>query len=153
VLPAEFYEKAHMPGAKDACVYEVDFLDQVRKLVPDKDTPIVLYGSGPRNLASATASEKLLNAGYLHVYDYRGGIENWLAAGFPVEGNREEDKPGDTPEGSHTIDTEQSEIQWIGRNLTGSHTGTLKLRSGTIEVENGHVVHDDITVVLKIITR
>ena len=57
VLPAEFYDEAHLPGAKDACVYEVTFLDQVRKLAPDKDTTIVLYGSGPQNLASATAAE------------------------------------------------------------------------------------------------
>ena len=45
VLPTEFYEEAHLPAAKDACVYEVNFLDQVRKLAPDKDTTIVLYGS------------------------------------------------------------------------------------------------------------
>jgi rhodanese-related sulfurtransferase/polyisoprenoid-binding protein YceI len=146
VLPAEFYEEAHLPGAKVACVYEVNFLDQVRTLAPDKDSPIVLYDSGPQNLASATAAEKLLNAGYLHVYDYRGGIEDWLAAGFSVEGNRQEEKGGRPREGSHTIDTEQSEIQWIGRNLTGSHTGTLKLLSGTIEVENGRVTRGSFTI-------
>jgi len=139
VLPAEFYEEVHLPGAKDACVYEINFLDQVRKFAPDKDTPIVLYGSGPQNLASATAAEKLLNAGYLHVYDYRGGIEDWLAAGYSVEGNRREEKDEDLREGSHPIDTEQSEIRWTGRNLNGTHTGTLKLLNGTIEVENGRV--------------
>src|SRR5260370_34642934 len=26
VLPAEFYEEVHLPGAKDACVYEINFL-------------------------------------------------------------------------------------------------------------------------------
>ena len=139
VLPRECYEEAHLPGAKDACVYEVNFLDQVRKLAPEKDTTIVLYGSGPQNLASATAAEKLLNAGYLHVYDYRGGIEDWLAAGYSLEGNRREEKHEDPREGSYTIDTEQSEIQWTGRNLNGTHTGTLKLLSGTIEVESSRV--------------
>ncbi len=137
VLPAEFYDEAHLPGAKDACVYEVTFLDQVRKLAPDKDTPIVLYGSGPQNLASATAAEKLQHAGYRNVYDYRGGLEDWLDAGFSVEGNGREEKCEDPREGGYAIDTEQSEIRWTGRNLTGSHTGTLKLLSGTIEVENG----------------
>jgi rhodanese-related sulfurtransferase/polyisoprenoid-binding protein YceI len=137
VLPAEFYDEAHLPGAKDACVYEVTFLDQVRKLAPDKDTPIVLYGSGPQNLASATAAEKLLHAGYRNVYDYRGGLEDWLDAGFSVEGNGRKEKCEDPREGGYAIDTEQSEIRWTGRNLTGSHTGTLKLLSGTIEVENG----------------
>lgn len=63
---------------------------------------------------------ELLNAGYLHVYDYRGGIEDWLAAGYSVEGNRREEKHEDPREGSYTIDTEQSEIQWTGRNLNFS---------------------------------
>ena len=57
VLPSEFYEEAHLPGAKDACVYEVNFLDQLRNLAPDKDAPIVLYGSGAQNLASAPTNE------------------------------------------------------------------------------------------------
>jgi polyisoprenoid-binding protein YceI/rhodanese-related sulfurtransferase len=140
VLPAEFYEEAHLPGAKQACVFEVNFLEQVRALAPDKGTPIVFYGSGSQNLASATAAEKLLNAGYLHVYDYRAGIEDWLAAGYSVEGNRREQKQEEEPrEGSYLVDTGQSEIQWTGRNLNGTHTGTLKLLSGTIEVESGRV--------------
>jgi rhodanese-related sulfurtransferase len=64
VLPAEFYEEVHLPGAKDACVYEINFLDQVRKFAPDKDTPIVLYGSGPQNLASASFTRNWANISF-----------------------------------------------------------------------------------------
>ncbi len=152
VLPAEFYEEVHLPGAVNDCVYNVTFLDQMRELVPDKDTPIILYGSGPKNLASTTAAEKLLTAGYLQVYDYRGGIEDWRDAGFSVEGNRREEKQKELREGSHAIDTLQSEIRWTGRNLTGSHTGTLKLLQGTIEVKNGRAIRGVFTIDMQSIT-
>jgi rhodanese-related sulfurtransferase len=85
VLLPESFGEAHLPGAKNACVYEVTFLDDVAKLAPDKSTPVVLYGSSSRNLASATAAEKLIRAGYKDVRDYRGGVEDWEAAGWELE--------------------------------------------------------------------
>jgi rhodanese-related sulfurtransferase len=63
VLPEEEYEAAHLPGAKNACVFNVSFLDDVTKLALDRSRPLVLYGSSSRDLASATAVEKLLAAG------------------------------------------------------------------------------------------
>ena len=86
VLPEEEFKAGHLPGAKNACVYDITFLDDVKRLAPNRATPLVLYGSSARNLASTTAAEKLTAAGYTHVADYRGGIEDWRAAGKPVEG-------------------------------------------------------------------
>jgi hypothetical protein len=62
-----------------------------------------------------------------------------------VNGCRREKHEGPR-EGNHTIDTKQSEIQWIGRNLTGWHAATLKLLSGAIEVENGNVARGAFTI-------
>jgi polyisoprenoid-binding protein YceI len=146
VLPAEYYEDAHLPGAKNACVYEVTFLDQVGQLAADKECVIVVYGSGPRNLASATAAEKLLHAGYRNVFHYRGGLEDWMAAGFGVEGNRRAKDDEKRLDGSYTIDCEQSRVEWTGRNLTGSHTGTIKLLNGTIAVANDRATHGAFTI-------
>lgn len=146
VLPAEYYEDAHLPGAKNACVYDVTFLEQVGQLAADKERAIVVYGSGPRNLASATAAEKLLHAGYGNVFDYRGGLEDWMAAGFGVEGNRRAKGEEERLDGDYIIDCEKSRVEWTGRNLTGSHTGTIKLLNGAMSVAHGRATHGAFTI-------
>src|SRR5580658_4169822 len=82
VMPSEVYQAAHLPEAKNCCVYEVTFLDQVAAVAP-RGT-IVVYGSSGYSLASVTAQEKLTRAGYADVLNYRGGIEDWEAGGLPV---------------------------------------------------------------------
>jgi polyisoprenoid-binding protein YceI/rhodanese-related sulfurtransferase len=146
VLPEEEFERMHLPGAKNACVYNVTFLEDVGKLMPDRGRAIVLYGSSNRNLASATAAEKLVGVGYTDVADYRGGLADWRAAGQPVEGDSSKAPPEARPrEGKHRIDLDKSRIEWTGRNLTGAHMGTLKLSAGEIEIENGQPVRGEFT--------
>jgi rhodanese-related sulfurtransferase len=144
VLPEAEFKAAHLPGALNACVFDMTFLDDVKKLVPDPATPLVLYGSSARNLASQTAAEKLAAAGYAHLANYRGGLEDWREAGHAVEGD------GATPvpkpqDGTHQIDVEQSKVGWTGRNLTGAHSGTIKLRGGSIKIESGKPVSGSFT--------
>src|SRR2546428_10650912 len=62
VLPEEDFRRAHIPSARNACVYNVTFLDDVQALAPDRSRALVLYASSARNLASATAAEKLIVA-------------------------------------------------------------------------------------------
>jgi len=141
VLPEEEFVGTHLPGAKNACVYNVSFLNDVQKLAPQRATAIVVHGSSARNLASADAAAKLLAAGYTRVLDFRGGLEEWRAAGLPIE-----DDPSRAPrenlpaDGLHAIDLEKSRVEWNGRSLTGAHSGTLKLRRGEVEVRGGHPV-------------
>ena len=87
VLPPEAFAERHLPTARNACVYEVDFLDQIAKLGIRHDDLIVVYGSGPDSLESATAAEKLDRAGYSQVFDYRGGHAEWEKAGGLYEGS------------------------------------------------------------------
>ena len=87
VLPDEEYGAAHLPGAKNACVFKVTFLDDLTRLAENRSTSLVVYGASSGDLASATAAEKLLAAGYTRVADYRGGLADWRAAGQPVDGN------------------------------------------------------------------
>ena len=55
----EYFQTSHLPKAQNACVYEVDFLNQVDSLAfPDSTTkrsrhsvPIVVYGSSTKSLA------------------------------------------------------------------------------------------------------
>jgi polyisoprenoid-binding protein YceI len=138
VLSAEEFKSAHLPGARNACVFDMTFLDDVKKLAPDLVTPLILYSSSVRNLASHTAAEKLAAAGYTHLADYRGGLENWRAAGHAVEGYADAVVPeSKTRDGTHQIDLDKSKVEWTGRNLIGAHSGTLKLREGNIQIENG----------------
>ena len=142
VLPAEYFEYRHLPGAKNCCVYEVTFLDQVAAIAPDKETHIVVYGLQPHYLASDTACEKLSRAGYTRVRDFRGGLAQWEAAGLPLE--QQGGSPPSAPAlriGRHTVDPAKSRVQWTGRNINGSHTGSLAIKSGSIEVAGSDLDH------------
>jgi rhodanese-related sulfurtransferase len=144
VLPEEEYEAAHLPGAKNACVFNVSFLDDVKKLVSDQSKPLVLYGASVHDLASATAAEKLVAAGYTQVSDYRGGLEDWRTAGHPIEKNPGFPQRNITPlDGTHRINVEKSKIEWTGRNLANAHSGTIRLSAGQIEILDGHPVRGE----------
>lgn len=133
VEPEEYYRAVHLPGAKNCCVYEVNFLKQVAIAAPDKGGLVVVYGSSDHSLASSTAQEKLGKAGYTNVSDYRGGLEDWECAGLAVErGPKPEEVK--TREGRHEIDTAKSRVVWTGRNINGAHCGTIGLKSGWLEV-------------------
>lgn len=38
---------------------------------------------------------------------------------------------------TYTVNTEKSSIFWTGKKVTGEHTGTLAIKSGSVMVENG----------------
>jgi rhodanese-related sulfurtransferase len=55
----------------------------VEKLVPDPDTPVILYcGGGYR---SALAADNLQKMGYTNVRSMAGGFTGWKEAGLPTE--------------------------------------------------------------------
>src|SRR5689334_16990677 len=87
VLPPEVFAACRIPGSVNACVYEMAFLDQVRALVPNASTPVVVYGAAEGWLDAVTAAEKLLSAGYSQVQVFEGGFPAWKAAGLPLEGD------------------------------------------------------------------
>lgn len=35
------------------------------------------------------------------------------------------------------VDVNKSKVEWTGKKLTGSHTGTINIKEGTLEVDNG----------------
>jgi len=145
VRTAEYYKAAHLPGAKNCCVYEVSFLEQVAAAVPEKGAQIVVYGSSMCSLASPTAAEKLERAGYANVLDFRAGLEDWECARLPLERGAEEPRKEQPREGRHEIDTEKSRVVWTGRNINGAHTGTIRLKSGWLEVAAGMAAKGEMT--------
>lgn len=140
VMLPEHYQAHHIPGALNACVYEIVFMDTVRRLVPNPDTPIIVYDTSSRSQASACAVQKLTAGGYRNVCALSGGLEAWFAAGRPLEpaGAALQADPG-IQERSYRIDTGKSQVVWTGRNLNGRHTGTLALSGGEIAIAQGHL--------------
>jgi rhodanese-related sulfurtransferase len=139
-LPAEHFAKKHLPGATNACVYQVTFLDDVRAIGADKVSAIVLYGSSSHSLDAVTAAEKLHRDGYRQVFVLEGGIAAWQAAGIPVEGDaaaRDLSSATQLPslDGDYQLDTGASVVGWSGRNQNNKHFGTLLLKSGHLLVQ------------------
>lgn len=135
VLPAEYYEQSHIRGSLNACVYDVNFLRQVEGLVPEKHKTIVLYGIGATSKATEVALKKLTAAGYENVFVYLGGILDWKRARYPIDGTRTDNLlPPQLVNKVYTIDPAGSVLQWIGRNITGAHYGTINFLSGSIPI-------------------
>jgi polyisoprenoid-binding protein YceI/rhodanese-related sulfurtransferase len=141
-LPGEQFSKRHLPGANNACLFEVTFPDQVKEIVPGKERQIVLYGSSDKSMDAITAAEKLARLGYKKIHALRGGISAWHAAGYPLEG--EDAKAVEIPEdqlqiedGIYRVSRNESYIEWTGRNPNKKHYGTVKLSSGEITVKEG----------------
>jgi rhodanese-related sulfurtransferase len=138
------YDAVHIEGAKHACVFEVNFLEQVAAIVPEHDSQIVVYGSSGKTMDAITAADKLVRAGYVHVAILEGGLRAWRTAGLPLSGEKagraDEPAPGIVlPEGTHPVDTENSIIEWAGRNPNSKHHGTVGLSTGEIVVKDGRI--------------
>jgi polyisoprenoid-binding protein YceI len=144
VLTPEEYACCHLPGAGNACVYEMVFLDRVAELVADRATPLVVYDATGTTLAAASAREKLLAAGYRDVRVLAGGLAGWAAAGLPLEGGKLPDEPrlGD---GTYRLDPKQSVLEWTGRNLNNRHYGRIAFIAGELVVQSGALVHGAVT--------
>lgn len=141
-LTNDHYRKVHLPGAKNGCVFEVTFLDQMRDISSDETTEIVLYGASARSMDTLMAAEKLKRVGYGQIHILKGGIDAWRSAGLPLEGEAP-DAPDDPEtqlmlaDGAYTVDTEQSLVEWAGRNPNTKHFGTIGISNGEIIVKAG----------------
>jgi rhodanese-related sulfurtransferase/polyisoprenoid-binding protein YceI len=136
-LPPEQYERRHLPEALNLCVFEVVFMEEIRNLVPDRGHPIVVYGDCWETFEAAAAAEKLVRDGYRNVFTLEGGICGWRDAGFELEGSAVDSPLASSDQfridrSAYTLDPDRCRVRWIGRNANGAHTGTLRIRSGSI---------------------
>ena len=149
VLPEDSFGEVHIARARNACVYRIDFLDRCGEIIGDLRTPLVVYGLSAASMASSTAAEKLARAGYVEVYDFKGGLGEWTAAGLPVEAGDGKTSPESREVslgGTFAVDTEPSRVHWSGRNFGSEHTGTLRLSGGQMRIENGQLVSGEFTI-------
>ena len=82
-LPMSYFDQAHLPGAVNLTEDQVDA--QASLVLPDKDATIVTYCSNETCGNSQAVARRLENLGYSAVRKYREGIQDWVAAGNPVE--------------------------------------------------------------------
>jgi rhodanese-related sulfurtransferase len=140
LLPPEHFASRHIPGAQNACVFQVSFLDDLATAAPGKQAPIVVYGASQRCQDTTMALEKLDRAGYANISFLTGGLEAWCGAGYDLEGKATDQKadPQTTvtlPDGSYTVDAEASEVEWTGRNSNIRHVGTVDIAKGVFDIK------------------
>jgi rhodanese-related sulfurtransferase len=75
------FELAHIPGSIQLFAPE-----QAGQLLA-VDDDIVVYCSDRSCSASRVVAQKLIDAGYVNVRHYPGGLAEWHAAGYPLEGS------------------------------------------------------------------
>jgi rhodanese-related sulfurtransferase len=75
------HNKEKIPSSQNIDFLSPTFLEDINNL--DKNKPVLLYcGMGGR---SAKCAQKLLDAGFIKIYDLEGGISKWKHDGFAVE--------------------------------------------------------------------
>lgn len=75
------YQMSHIPGSLN-----INNLEQARELL-DPDDDIVVYCSDSNCLASQAAYHYLTRNGFKRVRRFSGGLAEWQASGFPLEGD------------------------------------------------------------------
>jgi rhodanese-related sulfurtransferase/polyisoprenoid-binding protein YceI len=143
ILSGDSYEREHLPGAVNFCVYETAFVSKIKEAFPDKGTHLAICGYCSSSKESDIALEKLRDAGYKNVTVVEGGLKGWIDEGGKTVGHRSGTGISD---GRQVVDEEGSFIRWTGRNLFNFHTGDLKLKGGTVEWREGRLVSAEATI-------
>jgi len=137
VLPKEHYQHSHIKGSINICVYEVSFLDEVKKLNLDTTSQIVLYGENENDLDARAASSKLYDAGFENVYVLEGGLGAYGHL-YDLEGDGKEPNPDQLlslKDRTYTL-VDKSTLDWTGENANGKHFGKITLKSGVLEMKD-----------------
>ncbi|GAA2056868.1 rhodanese-like domain-containing protein [Catenulispora yoronensis] len=82
-LAGSYWEKQHLPGAIP--LHADDVAARSGEVLPDRGALIVTYCSNPACQNSQDVATRLEGLGYTNVRKYREGIEDWAAAGLPLE--------------------------------------------------------------------
>jgi polyisoprenoid-binding protein YceI len=143
-LTEDHFRKVRLPGAVNACVYEMVFPDHISGITADPHADIVVYGAGGESRDAMTAAEKLHRMGYSQVSLFAGGLAEWRSAGFPLEGEAPDaEDPAESAfhfsGGIYRADPAASTVEWSGRNANGKHFGTVGLSRGEVTVSGGRV--------------
>jgi len=125
----EAFQKQHLQGAENCCVYEVAFTEKMSAMIPDKTRAIVVYGLDEQHRGAEYAFEKLKTAGYSRIAVLKGGLSS-------VHANLIESSINAVPgPGAYELNIDKSKLRWFGRNLMNGHEGTVSLSEGALEID------------------
>ncbi len=82
------FRVAHIPGS-----LHYNTVEDANEAL-DLDDEIVVYCTDPACVASQFAYQWLVEAGYTNVRRYEGGLSDWAAAGYTLEGESGTDADG-----------------------------------------------------------
>jgi mannose-6-phosphate isomerase-like protein (cupin superfamily) len=82
-LPPAPFGQRHLPGAINVVAEDSD--EHVRSALPDPAAAIVTYSTDQHCTRGPELAARLRKLGYRDVRTYDGGIEDWIAAGLPIE--------------------------------------------------------------------
>lgn len=139
---AEDFEAAHLNGAKNNCVFEVDFENRLPETAPSKEMHTIVYGANDQSYEAPMAVEKMKRLGYTDLQVMPGGLaradKEQIVTGTPLA--------AETPkaDGTYAIDLSKSKVIWTGRNIINSHTGTIGIRSGELNFHSGDLVDGEV---------
>lgn len=137
VLPGDHFNQRHIPGALNACIFEIEFIEKVEALIPAKSQEIIVYGQSDAFEAAPLAIEKLQANGWKNVAMLEGGLERWIDQGYPIEGDGTRRAP---ISGRFDASAEKSVVRWVGRNLLNQHNGIIELQKAIIELDHDQLV-------------
>ena len=87
VRTPEEYKEGYIANAQNIDFNSPTFNDDISKL--DKNKPVILYCKGGGR--SSKCSKKLLDAGFVKIYDLQGGITQWIFKGFKINTEQKKD--------------------------------------------------------------
>lgn len=138
VMTPEDYAARHVAGAKNACIYEMAFLERIAEYFPDRDVELAVYDASGTTRAAGLARERLIGAGYANVSVLQGGLSAWCSAGLPLEiGDQAGAAETLLRDGIYRIETEKSVLEWGGRNLNNRHFGRIAIQGGELVIHGG----------------
>jgi 3-mercaptopyruvate sulfurtransferase SseA len=90
--PAKYYAEAHIPGARNITLPQVEPKAKVDPAIKRFGT-IVVYGDNPASAEGRGMTKRLMAVGYDGVRFFAGGLQEWTARGYPVEGTHAKAPP------------------------------------------------------------
>lgn len=145
ILSDSSFDKEHIEGAKNFCVYEIAFLDKIQATFPDKNRELCIYGWSDKTGEAERAYYLLSKAGYQNVSILSGGLEAWKVAGNETE--KETEIEFTALEGDFVINPKESIVEWSGRKIGRKHVGTVSIKEGMFyfagnNFESGEIILD-----------
>lgn len=97
VLKPDYYSDCHIRGSINV---PLDTLEEWAKNV-DKDAVIVVYCASYTSTICLSAWQRLHTLGFINLWAYHGGMNEWYNSGLPVEGACRQNYLNDMVEAAH----------------------------------------------------